>query len=76
MSSSTKICELKENEFKMIEDVRDKAKEFVFSDGCGFASPEIMNKVAKIFEFSQVSAIQMRFRGFKGVLMTHPGLGI
>ena len=52
MSSSTKICELKEHEFKLIKDVRDKAKEFVFSDGCGFASSEIMKKVAKIFEFS------------------------
>lgn len=33
-----------------------------------------MDKVAQIFGFNRVSAIQMRYSGFKGVLFTHPGL--
>lgn len=36
----------------LIKDITNTIQDFVFSDGCGFASPEIMNKVANIFEFS------------------------
>jgi RNA-dependent RNA polymerase len=79
MSSSTHICELrphefgKSNEFEQIKDIVNA--DFTFTDGSGYASEEIMQRVADAFDFNRVSAIQMRFGGFKGVLIAHPGLG-
>jgi hypothetical protein len=53
--------------------IQDKSNsEYVFSDGSGFISPALMKKVANIFKFEKVSAIQMRFGGFKGVLVENP----
>jgi len=52
MSSSTHICELKpyvdgkSNEFEMIQDIKSIGGEFTFTDGSGYASEEIMQRVA------------------------------
>jgi len=72
MSSSTLIANIEQKDIKIIKDVGRNG--FTFSDGCGFVSPEVMEQVAKIFECQQVSAIQMRYGGFKGVLMMNPAL--
>lgn len=72
LSSSTQIKDIGPGTVKVAKDVRDES--YVFSDGCGYASPELMDEVARIFKFSKVSAIQMRYAGFKGVLVAHPGL--
>jgi hypothetical protein len=72
MSSSTPICTVSDEEFIVIKDISESG--FEFSDGCGYASQEIMEKVAQKFDLHQTSAIQIRFGGFKGVLMAHPGL--
>lgn len=77
MSSSTFISKIPEARVRVIEDLTGDSLEeqLEFSDGCGFVSPEVMAQVADIFEFEHVSAIQMRYGGFKGVLTVHPGLG-
>lgn len=67
MSTTTHIQRFVRAEFDDIPDV--ERNEHVFSDGSGFISREIMAKVAKKFDLEQVSAIQIRFAGYKGVLV-------
>ena len=72
MSSSTFIMEILKEHTELIKDV--ERNKFVFSDGCGFISPELMKKVQEIFKLEKVSAIQMRYAGYKGVLVVHQAL--
>ena len=58
----------------VVPDVENK--DYVFTDGSGFLAQSVLNLVAKKFKFEQVSAIQMRYAGFKGVLVAHPGLSL
>lgn len=73
MSTTTHIQDFTDDEFVEIRDVERHG--LAFSDGSGFISPEVMLKIAHQFDFAQVSAIQMRFAGYKGVLVQHQGLG-
>jgi hypothetical protein len=77
-SSSTYIRKVSYEEFGVIDDVSGSGLDF--TDGCGYVSNQIMgsseanplyDQVCKIFEVTRASAIQMRFRGFKGVLVEH-----
>jgi hypothetical protein len=72
MSSSTFITTLSKDQYKVINDVAFNGYEF--SDGCGYISSGILQKVCDKFEVYKASAIQMRFGEFKGVLMEHPSL--
>lgn len=77
MSSSTYIYEIpKKEEDQFVEMIHDVERStHVFSDGCGYISEWLMEKVAERFKVFKASAIQMRYSGFKGVLVTHPLLG-
>ena len=41
---------------------------FVFSDGCGFIHPGLAQLIADKLSFTQISAMQIRLGGAKGVL--------
>jgi hypothetical protein len=73
MSSSTFVADVKSSQVTVIEDVEGN-DDFVFTDGCGYISEELLKSAAEKFDLEQVSAIQMRYSGFKGVLVLHPGL--
>ena len=45
-----------------------------YSDGCGFMSQEIADRIAIHYGFMHVSACQIRIGGCKGVLMLSPFL--
>ena len=55
MSTTTHIQDFGDGEFVEIQDV--EANGHVFSDGSGYISPEIMQKIAARFQFAHVSAI-------------------
>ena len=42
---------------------------YTFTDGVGYISPQLALYVAKKYNFSHVSAFQIRIAGAKGVLM-------
>jgi RNA-dependent RNA polymerase len=47
---------------------------YCFTDGCGFISQDLANKLAPLFGFSQASAFQIRLGGCKGVLVVNKDL--
>ena len=72
MSSSTYITDLDPEDTRLIEDTEALGENF--TDGCGYMSEALMKLVAEKFDVHKTSAIQMRYGGFKGVLVEHPGL--
>jgi len=73
MSSSTFIAEVPNEDVHIIKDVERNG--YTFSDGSGYLSEALFAEVAEVFDVYQVSAIQMRYSGYKGVLMKHRMLG-
>ncbi|CDW77053.1 rna-directed rna polymerase [Stylonychia lemnae] len=51
-----------------------KRNGFVFTDGCGYISPQLAQIVSEQFGYKRNSAFQIRFGGAKGVLMIKPEL--
>lgn len=61
------MCYFEEEEVKVdYEDIERNG--FTFSDGCGLIHPEFAKLVAKQYKFSNISALQIRLGGAKGVL--------
>ncbi|RPA82103.1 RdRP-domain-containing protein [Ascobolus immersus RN42] len=71
-------CELDSKHVEEIPDIQ--TKDFCFTDGCGFISLEFARLLAKkkkiIFRDKRYlpSVFQIRYRGYKGVLMVEPQL--
>lgn len=42
-----------------------------FSDGCGYIHPQLASDIAKKFKFTNISALQIRLGGAKGVLVVN-----
>ncbi|KAK3272180.1 hypothetical protein CYMTET_19511 [Cymbomonas tetramitiformis] len=63
---------------QMIDDIQ--TSEYVFTDGCGFVSPAWAKKIARranaVCRFRGQpyvpSVLQIRYKGFKGILVVHP----
>ena len=75
LSSSIETLKANDNEFKMIQDVKVKndedGYEYCFTDGIGKISKskaEEICKQIKKFSSKYISAFQIRFAGFKGVV--------
>ena len=61
---------LKDDDFDVIDDVTSALGAYVFTDGCGFMSPELSNEVQKLYNLSySPSVIEIRFKNFSGVLV-------
>ena len=59
---------LKENEYRVIEDV--KRGKYNFTDGCGFMSHEFARDIRDTHHLQYMpSVVQVRYQGFKGVLL-------
>lgn len=72
-STSKLVCKLEPDQVTLgVEDILRNGH--CFTDGVGYISPQLAEKVAKDFRFSQVSAFQIRLAGAKGVLMVKQGL--
>ena len=70
-SRFTKSVKLNTNEYKLINDVQNK--NYIFTDGCGFMSTEFAEQVKSIYRLNYVPSVcQIRYRGFKGVLLHVP----
>lgn len=62
--------ELKSGEYDVIDDVTSTLGTYVFTDGCGLMSPELAKEVQSLYKLSYVpSAIEVRFKGFSGILV-------
>ena len=75
MSASTFVARVDKNSVRIIKDIESSYRDILFSDGCGYISKKLLDKAAAVHNFSKVSALQIRFAGFKGTLMCHMGLG-
>lgn len=72
-STSKKVCELKPDQLTCgLADIERNG--YIFTDGVGYISPELALRTAQMFNYSQVSAFQIRLAGAKGVLMVKPEL--
>jgi hypothetical protein len=70
-SRFNKYIKLNTNEYKLINDVQNK--NYIFTDGCGFMSTEFAQLVKSQFKLDYVPSVcQIRYRGFKGVLVHVP----
>lgn len=62
--------ELKSGEYDVIDDVTSTLGTYVFTDGCGLMSPELAKEVQSLYKLPYVpSAIEVRFKGFSGILV-------
>ena len=66
-STTKKVLQLEEADVNQnFPDVQRNG--FVFSDGCGFISPGLAQLIADRYSVTQISAMQIRLGGAKGVL--------
>lgn len=62
--------ELKSGEYDVTDDVASALRTYVFTDGCGLMSPELAKEVQTLYSLSCApSVIEVRFKGFSGVLV-------
>ena len=83
LSSSQETISIEEDEYEVVDDVSwpgsvhpESGKPYCFSDGVGSISSELMRDVAKClrWEVDPPSAVQIRFKGCKGMLCLDPTL--
>ena len=66
----SRSLELKADEHDVIDDVVSALGMYVFTDGCGLMTPELAEKVQKLYNLSYPpSVIEVRFKRFSGVLV-------
>lgn len=77
MSASMRVVEdVPEKDTKLCEEIPSEFdSDIPFTDGCGYICEEFLLKASNQLDMTKTSAIQMRFAGFKGVLVCHKGLG-
>ena len=70
-SPLNKVVPLEMFECKMQADITGGITgSYIFTDGCGFMSPEFSSEVQRIFELDyHPSAVQVRYRGIDGMLV-------
>ena len=69
-SSFQRSLKLKSGEYDVIDDVTSTLGTYVFTDGCGLMSPELAKEVQSLYNLSyEPSVIEMRFKGFSGILV-------
>ncbi len=58
------------------EKIQEGKREYTFTDGCGFISPSLADRIqrARKRQGYVPSVYQIRYKGFKGVLVLHPDL--
>ena len=83
LSSTTESVDVEEDEYEVVDDVSwpyavhpTSKKPYCFSDGVGSISPDLMKNVANRlgWQSNPPSAIQIRFKGCKGMLCLDPTL--
>ena len=73
-SSFTRSISLEEHEYSVIEDV-ERGK-YIFTDGCGFMSDAFAQQIQDLQNLeAKPSVVQVRYQGFKGVLLLSRQLG-
>ena len=64
-----------EKDFEGGEGHPETREKYCFSDGCGRIAPSIAKEVSKILDLELIpSCFQVRFKGFKGILVVDPVL--
>lgn len=67
-SSFTRSVNLEEHEYCVIDDV--KGGNYIFTDGCGFMSDGFAKQIQDVQNLeAKPSVVQIRYQGFKGVLL-------
>jgi RNA-dependent RNA polymerase len=70
LSTTFEALPLKDHEFEVQDDICSSDKKFIFTDGCGLISFEFAQAISNRLNLNYVpSAFQIRFRGFKGMLV-------
>ena len=69
-STTKKLDELSESDITTIPDIIREG--FNFTDGCGFISREYAAELSKRLDRYDLSALQIRLMGAKGMLMVNP----
>lgn len=73
-STFTRSIILEEHEYSVIEDV-ERGK-YIFTDGCGFMSDAFAQNIQDVQRLeAKPSVVQVRYQGFKGVLLLSQRLG-
>ncbi|KAL9980249.1 hypothetical protein ACROYT_G008809, partial [Oculina patagonica] len=70
-STLNKTVPLDASEYSVVPDIKGGVlTSYAFTDGCGFMSQEFSSEVQNVFELDyQPSAVQVRYRGFEGMLV-------
>ncbi|XP_022793056.1 probable RNA-dependent RNA polymerase 1 [Stylophora pistillata] len=73
-SSFDQSINLQENQFGVIDDI--KVRKYTFTDGCGFMSDSFAQEIQDVDRGleSKPSVVQVRYQGYKGVLILNPHL--
>lgn len=72
-SSFNKSLSLHEHEYGIIQDIKNH--QYNFTDGCGFMSEEFAKEIQRVHRLNHVpSVVQIRYQGYKGVLVVVPEL--
>ena len=72
-SSFNQSITVKEHEYEVIKDI--KRGKYIFTDGCGFMSDSLAHEIQDVLRIeSKSSVVQVRYQGFKGVLVLSPQL--
>jgi len=69
--------EIPHTDTETIEDIFTEDKQYMFTDGCGEISPDLMRRIALELgreDYDTLSAIQFRWGGVKGVVAVNPKL--
>ena len=73
-SSFNQSITLTEHQYNVIEDI--KRGKYIFTDGCGFMSDSFAQEIQDVQHLEgKPSVVQVRYQGFKGVLILNRQLG-
>jgi hypothetical protein len=74
-SLSCSIETIQTDDFKVVEDIKTRNNEYIFTDGIGQISKVKADEICKkYFNSRYISVFQIRFAGFKGVVSINPFL--
>lgn len=69
-SSFTRSINLEEHEYRVIDDV--ERNNYIFTDGCGLMSEQFAKEIQDVQKLEATpSVVQIRYQGFKGVILLH-----
>lgn len=69
-SSFTRSINLEEHEYRVIDDV--ERNNYIFTGGCGLMSEQFAKQIQDVQKLEATpSVVQIRYQGFKGVLLLH-----